>query len=60
MFKKLIKRLKDKREYKKNLWSYVDLHNMRPEVEYCIKYQKMSLEEAMREWDIFPYNLKLK
>jgi hypothetical protein len=29
---------------------------MRPEVEYCMKHQNMSLEEAMQEWDIYPYN----
>ena len=44
-----------KRQYKKDLWFYVDLYNMRPEVEYCMKHQGMSLEEAMIEWDIYPY-----
>jgi hypothetical protein len=29
---------------------------MESEVEYCMKHQNMSLEEAMQEWDIYPYN----
>lgn len=57
----IIKRLYDKitakRQHKKNLWFYVDLYNMRPEVEYCINHQNMSLEEAMMEWDIYPFDL---
>lgn len=52
----IFKRLKAKREHIKDLWFYVDLYNMRPEVEYCMKHQNMTLEEAMMEWDIYPYD----
>lgn len=55
LLKKIINKIITKRQYKKNLWFYVDLYHLRPEVEYCIKYQNMSLEEAMQEWDIYPY-----
>lgn len=54
--KKIINKIASKRQYKKNLWFYVDLYHMRPEVEYCMKHQKMTLEEAMWEWDIYPYD----
>ena len=53
---KIFKQIKEHKEHNKRLWFYVDLYNMRPEVEYCIKHQSMSLEEAMIEWDIYPYN----
>ena len=54
----IINKLKQREqlEYEKDLWFYVDMYNMRPEVEYCMKHQNMSLEEAMQEWDIYPYN----
>ena len=57
LLKKIYDALTYKRQYKKDLQFYVDLYHMRPEVEYCIKHQNMSLEEAMVEWDIYPYDL---
>ena len=56
LLRKIYEAITSKRQYKKDLWFYVDLYNMRPEVEYCIKHQNMSLEEAMIEWDIYPYD----
>lgn len=55
LLRKIINKITSKKQYKKDLWFYVDLYNMRPEIEYCIKHQNMSLEEAMQEWDIYPY-----
>ena len=55
---KIINKIKQsiaKREHKKDLWFYVSLYGMESEVKYCMKYQNMSLEEAMKEWDIYPY-----
>ena len=56
LIRKIINKRKERREHERNLWFYVDLYNMREEVEYCIKHQRMSLEEAMKEWDIYPYD----
>ena len=55
---KLYNKITARKQYIKDLWFYVDLHNMRPEIEYCIKHEHMSLEDAMIEWDIFPYEFK--
>ena len=57
LIRRLINKIRAKKEREKTLWWYVDFYNMRHEVEYCMKYQKMSLEEAMQEWDIYPYDL---
>ena len=56
LLRKIYEAITSRRQYKKDLWFYVDLYSMRPEVEYCMKNQNMSLEEAMMEWDIYPYN----
>lgn len=57
LLKKIYDALTSKRQYKKDLWFYVKLYNMESEVNYCMKHQNMSLEEAMMEWDIYPYDL---
>lgn len=58
LFKRLYNKITAKKQHIKDLWFMVDLYGMRSEVEYCIKYQHMSLEEAMQEWDIYPYDLQ--
>ena len=58
IFKRLYNKITARKQYIKDLWFYVDLYDMRPEVEYCIRHQNMSLEDAMMEWDIYPYDLQ--
>ena len=57
IIKCLYNKITARKQYTKYLWFYVDLYDMRPVVEYCIRYQHMSLEDAMIEWDIYPYDL---
>ena len=53
---KIFKQIKEHNEHIKRLWFYVHLYNMESEVKACMKHQHMSLEEAMMEWDIYPYD----
>ena len=57
LLKKIYDKLTSKRQHRKDLWFYVKLYGMESEVERCMKCQNMSLEEAMEEWDIYPYDL---
>ena len=55
LLKKIYDKLTSKRQHRKDLWFYVKLYGMESEVNTCMK-QGMSLEEAMIEWDIYPYD----
>lgn len=57
IIKCLYNKITARKQYIKDLWFMVDLYGMRSEIEYCMKNQHMSLEEAMQEWDIYPYDL---
>ena len=57
LLKKIYDKLTSKRQHQKDLWFYVKLYGMESEVKHCMKCQNMSLEEAMQEWDIYPYDL---
>jgi hypothetical protein len=56
LLKKIYDKLTSKRQHQKDLWFYIKLYGMESEVNTCMK-QGMSLEEAMQEWDIYPYDL---
>ena len=49
IIKRLYNKITARKQYIKDLWFYVDLYDMRPEIEYCIKHEHMSLEDAMME-----------
>lgn len=57
LLKKIYNKITAKRQHEKDLWFYVKMYDMESEVKYCMEYQNMSLEEAMMEWDIHPYDL---